>query len=112
MFEELIEGAELSLVELMSDTGTTTLDENYEPVFTPDNIITLHAPKVDLSASEKVARNQLQDNSTHKLIIPKNSVNTAINNKWTIKIDNVDYKITGVKKPVLDLDIMTVYIGV
>lgn len=112
MYEELIEGADLSLVELMSDTGTTTLDENYEPVFTPDNIIALHAPKVDLSPSEKVARNQLQDNSKYKLIIPKSTVNATINNKWTAKVDNVGYKITGVKKPVLDLDIMTIYIGV
>lgn len=90
--------------------GTTTLDENYQPVYIPATAVVLEGVKLNLSVSERSARLQLQDDSTFKIVLDDTTESRTLNNKFIVTVDSVEYQITGVKKPRLPDSLITVYI--
>ncbi len=97
---------------IINPNGTMTgLDSNYEPVYEPTTIATIKGNLTSLSSAELVARSQLQDNSTKKLIIDDNTLNRTIKYTYEVTIDSIVYKITGSPKhPVLPIGWLTVYL--
>ncbi len=91
--------------------GTTVLDSNFQPVYVPAIIATIKGNLTSLSSAELVARSQLQDNSTKKLIIEDNTLNRTIKYTYEVTIDSIVYKITGSPKhPVLPIGWLTIYL--
>lgn len=90
--------------------GSTTLDENYQPVYVESDPIVLDGVKLDLSVSEKSARSQLQDDSKYKIVLEDTENAKSLTNKYIVTVDSVEYDITGVKAPRLPNSLVTVYI--
>jgi len=92
--------------------GTTVLDSNYEPVYTPTSpIVVTNATFNQLSSTEQAQRQQLQDDSTHKVRIDFNDLNKIINFTYTVEIEGKEYEITGdPKHPIMCEGRITIYL--
>lgn len=93
--------------------GTTVLDPNtYQPVYTPsDPIVVNNATFNQLSSTEIAERQQLQDNSTHKVRIEFNEANKIIDHTYIATIENEEYNITGKPKhPTMGCGRITIYL--
>lgn len=79
--------------------GTTAVEDEWNNIIqVPEVHTTTRAVFSHLSSQEKIARNQLQDDSQFKLYIDNNSVNKLITNKMWVEVNNQNYKINGVPK--------------
>ncbi|MGB3512166.1 MAG: hypothetical protein WBA93_23595 [Microcoleaceae cyanobacterium] len=111
MWKEWSKNLEISSCSFVDPNGgTTTLDENYQPVYVPAEPIKLDGVKLALTVSERSARQQLQDSSTFKIVLDDTENARLLNNKYKVTVDTVEYEITGVKKPRLPNSLITVYI--
>jgi len=114
-FADLIHEVDTVSAQLIDPNGggTTTIDPvTYEPVYTPADPITVTGVLTQLSSSELVARQQLQDNSTYKLIVDDTTRNRTIDHTYSATIGADNYKITGEpKKPVLNGCWITIYLS-
>jgi len=90
--------------------GTTVLNANYQPVYTPATPVVLTGVKLDLTVGELSARQQLQDDSKYKIVLKDTTISRALKTTYNVTVNSVVYKITGIKKPKLPNSLITVYI--
>ncbi len=93
--------------------GTTVLDPvTYQPVYTPATpIVVTNATFNQLSSTEQAARQQLQDNSTHKIRIDFNETNKTIDHTFEVTTESIEYRITGKPKhPTMGEGRITIYL--
>jgi hypothetical protein len=91
--------------------GTTTLDENFEPVYVPNVAVSTTGNFIYLSPTQIAARQSVQDDSRYKLKIKNNTENMTIEASWTVTIESVPYEITGrPRKPQFANGWITVYL--
>ena len=93
--------------------GIPTQDPiTYEMIYPDDIEITIdNATFNQLSSTETVERQQLQDNSTHKIRIDFNDTNKTIDHTYTVTTESIEYNITGKPKhPTMDCGRITIYL--
>jgi len=94
--------------------GATTLDPvTYEPIYipAPDPIVVTNATFNQLSSTEQAARQQLQENGTHKIRIDLNDINKTIDYTFEVTTEGIEYKITGKpKQPIMGDGRITIYL--
>jgi hypothetical protein len=113
MYKDLAKGLTESSISFVDPAGgTTTLDSNYQPVFTPATPIVINGLFLDLSPSELVKMERLGDNSKHKLVLKDTATARQITRMYTASVDSIVYPITGVRKPLIKNAVITVYLGV
>lgn len=112
MFDRWSANLEKSLCSFVDPAGgTTTLDEDYQPVYVPAEPIEIIGVKLDLSLTEKAARQQLQEDSNYKIVLKDTATARTIKRTFTVTIDSINYEIVGQPKtPRLPNSLITVYI--
>lgn len=112
MYSGLVQNTALISMSFVDPAGgTTTLDSNYQPVYTPSTPLIVNGNFVDLSPSEIVAREQIQDDSRYKAVLEDTELNRTIKAAWEVTINNVVYEITGrPRKPQFSNGWITVYL--
>ena len=93
--------------------GTTVLNANYQPVYTPATPIVIEGVMLDLTTSELSVRQQLQDSSKQKIVVKDTAEARTILHSFIVKDSNDrEYKIGGKPKhPRLPNSLVTVYVS-
>ncbi len=94
--------------------GTTTRDPiTYEIIPTPATpIVVNNATFTQLTSKEIAQRDQIQDDSTHKVRIDLTTQNKTINSTYEVTLEGIIYKITGQPKhPVMGDGRITIYLS-
>ena len=96
MYNGLVQNTNLIAMSFVDPAGgTTSLDSNYQPVYTPAIKIETNGNFVDLSPTEIAAREQIQDDSRYKAVLEDTELNRTIKASWFVTIDGEEYSITG-----------------
>ena len=90
--------------------GTTVLNANYQPVYTPATPIIIEGVKLDITVGELSERQQLQDDSKYKIVLKDTTISRALKTTYNVTVNSIPYEITGIKKPRLPNSLITVYI--
>ncbi len=94
--------------------GTTTRDPvTMKIITTPaEPIVVTNASFTQLTSTETAQRQQMQDNSSHKVRIDFTTQNRTINNTFEVTLEGKPYKITGEPKhPIMGHGRITIYVS-
>lgn len=92
--------------------GVPTQDpDTLEMIYTAGTTITTTGNFIHLSPTERVKRQQIQDDSKYKLVIEDTTANRTLTSLFTATVNDVVYQITGQPKfPQFTGSWITVYI--
>ena len=109
-YADLIEDMTLSTLVFKGLSVPVQDPVTFKVTYTDATVLTTTGLLTNLTVGEKVARQQLQDATTHKLVLDDITENRVITRLLTVVVDGVTYQITGVKLPKISDSWITVYI--
>lgn len=89
---------------IIKTKDSVTLDENYQPVYGSTEIFNNNGIYYELSASEKLARSQIQKSATGQVILNPELVTTTITEDMIITITSelltdAEFRLVTIKNP-------------